>query len=98
MVYQYVVSHFFCDTGITHLKRHTGGARQGIKISINRTMNKYLSLEVGARHYDETSLPATASSIGVAPYEGTTARAKLNVQVPQWDGASAYTEYEQCES
>jgi hypothetical protein len=73
----------------------TGGARQGIKISINRTMNKYLSLEVGARHYDETSLPATASSIGVAPYEGTTARAKLNVQVPQWDGASAYTEYEQ---
>ena len=73
----------------------TGGARQGIKISINRTMNKYLSLEVGARYYDETSLPATTSSSGVTPYEGTTARAKLNIQVPQWDGASAYTEYEQ---
>lgn len=73
----------------------TGGVRQGVKASINRTVNKYLSVELGARYYDETAVNATASSLGVTPYEGVTARGKLNVQIPKWDGASAYAEYEQ---
>lgn len=74
----------------------TGGVRQGVKASINRTVNKYLSVELGARYYDETAISATPlTSLGVTPYEGVTARGKLNVQVPQWDGASAYAEYEQ---
>ena len=73
----------------------TGGARQGVKVGLNRTLNKYLSMELGARFYDETALPATLSSLGVTPYEGMTGRGKLNIQIPQLEGTSGYLEYEQ---
>ncbi len=72
-----------------------GGVRQGAKASVERSFNKYISMELGARYYNETSLAASSSSLGVTPYDGVTARGKLNLQIPKVEGASAYTEYEQ---
>lgn len=73
----------------------TGGIRQGVQASLERSLNKYLTAEVGARYYDETQQPASLSSLGATPYEGVTGRAKLNVQIPKIKNASAYAEYEQ---
>ncbi|WP_107864180.1 SdrD B-like domain-containing protein [Agitococcus lubricus] len=74
---------------------NTGGVRQGIQSSLERSVNKYLALEVGGRYYEETLSPASTSSYGATPYEGITAHTKLKLQLPQFDGASAYLEYEQ---
>jgi hypothetical protein len=73
----------------------TGGVRQGVQASIERSLNKYLTLEVGGRYYNETTQAASVSSVGATPYDGVTVRSKLNVQVPKLEKASAYLEYEQ---
>ena len=70
------------------------GTRQGLSASIERAINRILSLEVGVRYYRETAVPASLSSAQVTPYDGTTARVKLNTALP-WDGSSAFVEYEQ---
>ncbi len=73
----------------------TAGVRQGLKVSFERKVNSWLGLEVGSRIYDETTQPATGSSLGVTPYEGVTAWVKMNGQFPQLPGASAFLEFEQ---
>lgn len=73
----------------------TGGVRHGVKATVTRSINQYLSAELGARFYDETAVPANNIGLGVTPYEGVTAHSKLNIQIPQLSGASIYGEYEQ---
>lgn len=70
------------------------GVRQGLSASVERAINRMLSLEVGVRYYRETAKAASLSSLQVTPYDGTTARVKLNSALP-WDGSSAFVEYEQ---
>lgn len=70
------------------------GVRQGLSASVERAINRILSLEVGLRYYRETSKAASLSTLQVTPYDGTTARVKLNSALP-WDGSSAFVEYEQ---
>jgi len=74
---------------------NTHGVRQGVKISLEKKLNSWLALEVGSRIYDETRAPASSGSLGVTPYEGVTAWAKANAQIPGVAGASAFLEYEQ---
>lgn len=71
------------------------GVRDGFSLSVERALNRHLSLEVGARTYRETARPASESSVGATPTEGTTVRGKLNAQLPWLDGSSAFVEYEQ---
>lgn len=74
----------------------SAGVRDGVVATIERALNQYLNLEVGARYYEETSAAASASSVSAnTPYKGTTARAKLNAQLPWVAGASTFVEYEQ---
>lgn len=73
----------------------TGGVRHGVKATITRTLNQYLSAEFGGRFYDETTVPANNSNLGVTPYEGKTLHAKLNIKIPKVEAASVYGEYEQ---
>ena len=73
----------------------TGGVRHGVKATVTRSINQYLSAELGGRFYDETAVPASNIGLGVTPYEGVTVHSKLNLQLPQLDGASIYGEYEQ---
>ena len=73
----------------------TGGVRHGVKATVTRSINQYLSAELGGRFYDETAVPANNIGLGVTPYEGVTVHSKLNLQLPQVDGASVYGEYEQ---
>ncbi|MCB1673394.1 MAG: DUF11 domain-containing protein [Pseudomonadales bacterium] len=73
----------------------TGGVRNGIKATLNRTINQYLSAELGGRVYDETAVPANNTNLGVTPYEGKTIHTKLNIKIPKVEAASLYGEYEQ---
>jgi len=71
------------------------GVRDGFSVSIERALNQYLSLEVGARTYRETTQPASESSEGATATDGTTVRSKLNALLPWVEGSSAFVEYEQ---
>ncbi len=73
----------------------TSGARQGAKVSLDKTINRYFGVEAGARYYAESKANATVSSLGVTPYDGVTGRLRLNMQAPQLNGATGYLEYEQ---
>lgn len=70
------------------------GARDGLSASLERSLNRILSVEVGARYYKETANAASLSSLQVTPYNGTTLRTKLTTLLP-WDGSNAFVEYEQ---
>jgi hypothetical protein len=70
------------------------GVRQGASASIERAINRILSVEAGVRYYRETNNAASLSSAQLTPYDGTTARVKLNSTLP-WEGSSAFVEYEQ---
>lgn len=72
------------------------GVRDGLTASIERAINQYLALEVGARFYQESRQAASATSVAAnTPYSGTTLRAKLNAQLPWVAGSAAFVEYEQ---
>jgi hypothetical protein len=73
----------------------TGGVRHGVKATLNKTLNQYVSAELGGRLYDESTLPANSSNLGVTPYEGKTIHTKLNIKIPKVEAASLYGEYEQ---
>ena len=70
------------------------GVRQGVSASVERALNRIMSLELGVRYYQETVNAASATSQQVTPYDGTTVRAKLNTLLP-WEGSNAFLEYEQ---
>ena len=53
-----------------------------------------MRLELGGRYSTETAAPAGPSTVGVAPNEVTSLRAKLTAPVPNVKGASFYGEYE----
>lgn len=72
------------------------GVRDGFSVSIERALNQYLSLEVGARTYRETTQAASESSESVTTEtDGTTVRGKLNALLPWIAGSAAFVEYEQ---
>lgn len=70
------------------------GVNQGVSASVQRAINKILSIELGLRYYDETEDAATENTDQITPYSGTTVRAKLTSQLP-WEGSNAFVEYEQ---
>lgn len=71
------------------------GVRDGFSVSVERALNQYLSLEVGARSYRETTQAASNSSEGATATDGTTVRGKLNALLPWIAGSAAFVEYEQ---
>lgn len=70
------------------------GVRSGLSASLERNFFKILALELGLRHYDESTAAATLATENSGPYNGTTARIKFTGNLP-WKGASAFIEYEQ---
>ena len=74
--------------------QNLNGVRTGLSASLERNFWKVLALEMGLRHYDESTSAATAATDHVGPYNGTTARAKLSSAMP-WKNATAFVEYEQ---
>lgn len=72
----------------------TEGVRTGLSASLERNLFKILAVELGLRHYDETSAAATLATDNLGPYNGTTGRIKFTGNLP-WKGASTFIEYEQ---
>ena len=70
------------------------GVRDGVSASLERSLNRILTLEVGARYYKETANAASLTSQQLTPYDGTTLRTKITTLLP-WDGSNAFAEYEQ---
>src|SRR5690606_13906648 len=70
------------------------GVRTGLSASLERNFFKILAIELGLRHYDETSAAATLATENLGPYNGTTGRIKFTGNLP-WKGASTFIEYEQ---
>lgn len=70
------------------------GVRTGVSASLERNFFKVLAIELGLRHYDETSNAATLATDNLGPYNGTTGRIKFTGNLP-WKGATAFAEYEQ---
>ena len=70
------------------------GIRTGLSASLERNFFKILAVELGFRHYDETTAAATLATENLGPYQGTTGRIKFTGNLP-WKGASAFIEYEQ---
>src|SRR5690606_32326186 len=52
------------------------GVRTGLSASLERNFFKILAIELGLRHYDETSAAATLATENLGPYNGTTGRIK----------------------
>lgn len=74
--------------------QENNGVRTGLSTSLERNFFKILAVELGLRHYDETSAAATLATENLGPYNGTTGRIKFTGNLP-WKGASAFIEYEQ---
>lgn len=74
--------------------QENNGVRTGLSASLERNFFKILAVELGLRHYDETSAAATLATENLGPYNGTTGRIKFTGNLP-WKGASAFIEYEQ---
>ena len=70
------------------------GVRTGLSASLERNFFKILAVELGLRHYDETSAAATLATETLGSYNGTTGRIKFTGNLP-WKGASTFIEYEQ---
>jgi uncharacterized repeat protein (TIGR01451 family) len=72
------------------------GVRDGLSATVERALNQYLALQVGARFYQESTNAASDTSVlASTPYKGTTLNAKLNANLPWFEGSSAFVEYEQ---
>lgn len=71
----------------------SGGQRDGGQISLERSFDNSMRLEVGVRHVDETVTPAQAGSVGAT--RTTSVRARLLAQLPDMPQASVYGEVEQ---
>jgi len=72
------------------------GVRDGLSATVERALNQYLALQVGARFYQESTAAASSTSVDAStPYKGTTLNAKLNAVLPWFEGSSAFVEYEQ---
>ena len=70
------------------------GERKGVRFDVEHTFANQVRLELGVRHSTETANPASPSTVGVAPNEVTSLRARLGAPVPKLKGASVYGEYE----
>jgi large repetitive protein len=70
------------------------GERKGVRLDVEHTFANQVRLELGGRYSTETANPASATTVGVAPNEVTSLRAKLAAPVPKLKGASVYAEYE----
>ena len=71
------------------------GKREAELVSVERSFDNNMRVELGARHSKETATPAQASTIGTTPNEFTSLRAKVTTPVPYVPLASVYGEYEQ---
>lgn len=74
--------------------QENNGVRTGLSTSLERNFFRILAVELGLRHYDETSAAATLATENLGPYNGTTGRIKFTGNLP-WKGASTFIEYEQ---
>jgi len=70
------------------------GERKGVRFDVEHTFANQVRLELGTRYSTETANPASPTTVGVAPNEVTSLRARLAAPVPKLKGASVYGEYE----
>lgn len=71
------------------------GRREGVLINVEQSFYQFLRVEAGMRYVKETLNPAQDGSIGITPFEYTTARVKLSGQVPALPQLGLFGEYEQ---
>ncbi len=74
--------------------RATGGRRDGVQASVERTFENTMRVEVGLRHSEETNAPAQTSSEGAVPNKVDSVRLKVGGQIPNLPEANVYGEYE----
>jgi len=73
----------------------TGGRRTGGELAVQKSFTGNIQAVVGFRHSDETSMPASSSTLGVTPNTVNAVVARLSAQVPHFSRATATAEYEQ---
>jgi len=70
------------------------GERWGFTAGLEHTFDSRIRLELGGRYSHESVEPASATTVGVAPNEVISARAKVTAPVPNVKRASVYGEAE----
>lgn len=73
----------------------SGSTREGGQVAVERSYDHNLRLEAGVRVAHETATPAFADSLGAAPLETTSLRARASWQPPTMPQASVFIEGEQ---
>lgn len=73
----------------------TGGRRQGGELALQKSFAGNVQAVVGFRHSEESSTPASASTLGVTPNTVNAALLRLSAQIPHFSRATATAEYEQ---
>jgi large repetitive protein len=76
-------------------ERTTGGKRDGVQASVEKTFDNNIRAEIGLRHSQETVAPAQTTSEGTTPNKVDSARIKIGGPVPYLPEANIYGEYEQ---
>jgi hypothetical protein len=76
-------------------ERATGGKRDGVQASVEKTFDNNIRAEIGLRHSEETSAPAQTTSEGTTPNKVDSARIKIGGPIPYVPEANVYGEYEQ---
>ncbi|MEO5618706.1 MAG: hypothetical protein ABIS67_13145, partial [Candidatus Eisenbacteria bacterium] len=75
--------------------RTTNGRRDGAAASVERRFGSAASLELGYRHAEETTTPATATTAGATPNVFNSLRGRLGLGEPGLRRAQLFGEYEQ---
>lgn len=93
----------------TYSKDDTNGAtRQGVSAAVERRLTDKVTAELGVRHYDNDVASANygeivtnglnqslSPSVTERDYHGTTVRAKVTANLPQFNKSKIFAEYEQ---
>ncbi len=69
--------------------------RVGAMVSVERSIDQNMRIEVGVRHGEEHGAPLNPLITGVLPNAFTSLRLKVSEQLKQFSGASVFAEYEQ---
>ncbi len=73
----------------------THGRRDGAELGVSRQLGSVFGAEAAWRWAEETSAPASATTLGASPNQTSSVRGRLTAQLPTTMHSSAYAEVEQ---
>lgn len=74
--------------------RLTGGIRNGLQLSYERSLSRNMKWEIGVRHAHETYTPSQSGQTTGTPVDFTSLRTRLSMQAPGVPALTLFGEYE----